>query len=185
MAARPVHFLRIGSFWGAFRGALRPNMESPSLILFRLRCSSFKPRQSPWIVTRCTCLESFAGCCPGCLGRPNSPNCELKSKWYVCEDFHLVWSVYQIVWTSALILWSDLDLIPSANLTLNHAPPPRLSCFTPRAHTSNGILPAEQECNVQRPWQIESKQKGELWDGHTSSAHRLQHTKWCGVLRNW
>lgn len=84
-------------------------MESPSLILFRLRFSSFKPRQSPWIVTRCTCLESFAGCCPGCLGRPNSPNCELKSKWYVCEDFHLVWSVIK---SSEHLHWSfDLILI--------------------------------------------------------------------------
>ncbi len=120
----------LSPFWGAFRRALRK--EPPSLV-FRLRYCRIVTRCTR--CTRCTCLESFAGCCPGCLGRPNSPGCQ-KSKWWLLPPCLIN---YHIVWTSALILWSDLDLSSSANLTLNHAPPPRLSCFTPRAHTSNGI----------------------------------------------
>ena len=136
MAARPVHFLRIESLLMCFSTCLASKHGiTKSYIFFRPRFqASNLVRVLDWMVTRCTCLESFAGCCPGCLGRPNSPNCELKSKWYVCEDFHLVWSTIK---SSEHLHWSfDLILI---SLTLNHAPPPRLSCFTPRAHTSNGI----------------------------------------------
>lgn len=139
MAARPVHFLRIGSLLRCLSRCLasKHGITKSYIVssqMFKLQTSSESLNRHtlylPWELRRVLSRVP---------GKTQLAQLRVKVK-VVC-----LWRLppclisYQIVWTSALILWSDLDLIPSANLTLNHAPPPRLSCFTPRAHTSNGI----------------------------------------------
>ena len=184
MAARPVHFLRIGSLLRCLSRCLASKHGITKSYI--VSCQMFKLQTSSESLNRHTLYLPWElrRVLSRCLGRPNSPNCELKSKWYVWEDFHLVWSVIK---SSEHLHWSfDLILISF---------PPRIWLWTmlhlQGYHASRHVPthPTESagRTGMQCPASMtnESKQKGELWDGHTSSAHRLQHTKWCGVLRNW